>query len=542
MKDRWPLAGLAIISILFLINQVFTQRAPHISALDPPVVSPGQELVIRGEYFGNDPSNAGLLISGVTVTKSHILFWSDREIRIKLFDSLESGLVTLETKEGSSPGVLLTNRKDLPILVSSLPESTGPAVFSVSPGKVRPGDQVVLTGKAFGESTRTGSISLLWGPERELTSPESEESLLMLSDQEIDFWSDREVRFRVPSGVRTGPLYLTSPSGESKNTNLEVDDSALNRVYHSRNIFSLSYSFDVVINKAGDSSSLLIWVPRPLERANQRNFKITHQSQEPFLSIPSMDLYKYEGLSSGARWRVSRDFMVEVYAQEVKLKPELMGNSYDLQSSIYTENILEDLWIPTQSVEIISMAQKAGGTEYSPYHKAVALYRYLLGSFKLDLSRESRDPLGSLKVLKANSYELAIIYTSLCRALKIPARPISGYLLTSPKALKDHFWVEIYLPGAGWIPVDPALASGLKYGVFPEVPDVRTFYFGNLFYYNYILVQCEKVGIVCQLTLFYLKNVRIFLFLKFSVLVQDLFHNKYYQKLIIIVSLNLGDF
>jgi transglutaminase-like putative cysteine protease len=50
--------------------------------------------------------------------------------------------------------------------------------------------------------------------------------------------------------------------------------------------------------------------------------------------------------------------------------------------------------------------------------------------------------------------DFAHLLIGLCRALKIPARYVSGYLATE-KARATHAWVEVFMPGRGWRGLDP---------------------------------------------------------------------------------------
>jgi transglutaminase-like putative cysteine protease len=50
--------------------------------------------------------------------------------------------------------------------------------------------------------------------------------------------------------------------------------------------------------------------------------------------------------------------------------------------------------------------------------------------------------------------DFAHLLIGLCRALKIPARYVSGYLATE-KASATHAWVEVFIPGLGWRGLDP---------------------------------------------------------------------------------------
>jgi transglutaminase-like putative cysteine protease len=55
----------------------------------------------------------------------------------------------------------------------------------------------------------------------------------------------------------------------------------------------------------------------------------------------------------------------------------------------------------------------------------------------------------------------ALLFTALCRACGVPARPIWGILRVPPGAdlkygeIVSHNWAEVYVSGAGWVPVDP---------------------------------------------------------------------------------------
>ncbi len=55
----------------------------------------------------------------------------------------------------------------------------------------------------------------------------------------------------------------------------------------------------------------------------------------------------------------------------------------------------------------------------------------------------------------------AMLFTALCRAAGVPARPVWGLNRIPPAPMQpkggwvSHNWAEVYFPGSGWIPVDP---------------------------------------------------------------------------------------
>ena len=83
--------------------------------------------------------------------------------------------------------------------------------------------------------------------------------------------------------------------------------------------------------------------------------------------------------------------------------------------------------------------------------------------------------------------DFAHVMIGLCRAVKIPALYVSGYLATET-ASATHAWMEVFLPGLGWRGLDPThnrqtdesyvkLAIGRDYA---DVPPVAGHYKGTL--------------------------------------------------------------
>jgi len=66
----------------------------------------------------------------------------------------------------------------------------------------------------------------------------------------------------------------------------------------------------------------------------------------------------------------------------------------------------------------------------------------------------------ALRLRQGVCQDFTHVMIGLCRALKIPARYVSGYLYNGPAdklkgAQASHAWLEVFIPGHDWVGVDP---------------------------------------------------------------------------------------
>ncbi len=87
------------------------------------------------------------------------------------------------------------------------------------------------------------------------------------------------------------------------------------------------------------------------------------------------------------------------------------------------------------------------------------IYNYVIGN--LEYSKYNKKDMGAITAVrrkKGDCSEYADLFVALCRAKKIPARVVSGYL-TEYKVTTKHSWAEVYLEGLGWVPFDPTIGD-----------------------------------------------------------------------------------
>lgn len=141
----------------------------------------------------------------------------------------------------------------------------------------------------------------------------------------------------------------------------------------------------------------------------------------------------------------------------------------DKDLSLYTGG---EYFINSDSQKIKSTVKNIISMEESPVAIAEKLYDFVCDTLIYDEERLSEKEFGYfyasdiLEQGKGVCTDYSILYAALCRAAGIPARFVQGIpvftILTDSdnRTSYGHAWVEIKLPGYGWIPIDITAESG----------------------------------------------------------------------------------
>jgi hypothetical protein len=475
------LAGLALALGIYGYAYFF---GPRIDKLEPVVVDPGGSVTISGKHFGIARGDSRVEIDGVSPTASSYVDWGTSSITLRLPPGAESGLIYVVTRVGRSNAKLFMNRARLPVPPQGASQSrTGPYISSLSSESGPIGSLLIISGLNFGSNREHGAVLFGWSPEGSSSGPE-DRSDNYVSNADVDLgyelWSDKEIRVRVPDGASSGGIIVSAETGKSNAVFFSIADMPGQKRYKDRRSYSLSYSVSLTNVRASGPNELDLWVPRPLESASQRVARILAQDPPPFVpDYRGAALYQFKNLTTGGDVAVAQSYLVQVWGVETEADPDEIHKPDD-PPALYTAYTAADELVPADAPEVQALSKKITQGEKNPWRIAHLVYEYLVKNVVWSDSPVERKPVQALTQKKADSTSYALASAALLRASGVPALPVKGYLVDSSRKAVRHAWVEFYIYGLGWVPMDPILGAGASPGGIAVSFDDRSRYFGNL--------------------------------------------------------------
>jgi len=478
--------------LLYLIKFLFVmglltgcrESLPKIAVLDPQIGLAGDLLTIRGSNFGTDRNESYVTIAGTPPTTSSYISWKDDEIRVKVPEFGNAGLVYVHRGTKSSNPLLFANRATMPVPVQGSEPDSAPQISSIDPLSGVIGTLITIQGSNFGSSRENSGVFFSWDAESSPAAPAgiNPPDYVEASDTEYGYelWSEREIRLRIPDGAISGNVEVRTPKGNSRPVYLEISGKPGTKTFKDKRSYTFSYMVDLQIDQAASPNNLYIWMPQPVVSASQRNIRILSRNTEPFVeNYRGAALFQFINVQPQTKLGISQSCVAEVYAVETTIKnpstvklntPSPVGSVYILPSGI----------IPSDNPELKAKAAEIIGKERDPYAKAQKIYTWLVSTAGIQTAPLTGGAMEALEEKRADSYRASLLFCALARAAGIPSIPVAGILVNRQMETTRHYWDEFWLDGFGWVPADPALGAGAAPQDFNLRDDRAKYYFGNL--------------------------------------------------------------
>ncbi len=125
----------------------------------------------------------------------------------------------------------------------------------------------------------------------------------------------------------------------------------------------------------------------------------------------------------------------------------------------------------------------------APYESVLGLMRAIYSTLKYEKGATdvTTNAAQALALGRGVCQDFTHLMLAACRSQGFPARYVSGYLYSRGFSSATHAWVDVYVPGRGWVSLDPThnseqtgayvrLAIGRDYA---DVPPTRGVFVGN---------------------------------------------------------------
>ncbi|MCF0241343.1 MAG: IPT/TIG domain-containing protein [Treponema sp.] len=486
--------------IVFILGGIYlfkynTKPTPYIDAITPPVGNPGDVVVISGRNFGKERDMNYVEFGGAKLTASSYLMWTDNTIKVVIPANVQDGLVVVSAGKLKSKPAFFANASEIPVEIKEVQQITKPVIWYLSTEKgelqndlqkIHTGSRIIITGNNFGDSRGQAKVYFNANYGSTDLSSQTEDMIPVWEDDfGYEYWTNSEIRVRIPDGAVSGYVVVETSAGKSEPVEIKLNTKIGTKEFGDRKMFLVNYSVDLADIETKDSATITLRCPVPAISANQSKYELTEVKPEPVLEYFQKTMIHQLALEKNSANRIyfRQSFVLPVYSITTNVNADAVQNKNpDISDVLYAVATREDELIPSGNEEVIELARKIVKTEKNPYKQAKLVYNYMIENYKIQNEFRNNDanPLDLLKQKKGDAYDFSILFTSLLRALDIPAFADCGLLVSPDLTTRNHMWSEFYISGIGWIPVDVALGAGLEYNKWDEDINSVEYYFGNI--------------------------------------------------------------
>ncbi len=135
-----------------------------------------------------------------------------------------------------------------------------------------------------------------------------------------------------------------------------------------------------------------------------------------------------------------------------------LGNCQGTVPDIFNQ---PELHIESNNIQIVELAQQLSKGRQTACEQVRAFYDHIGNHLVYSYNGANWGAQAALGEMGADCTEYASLMIALSRASGLPSRYVEGLRVLGKESAGDarteHAWLEVYLPGSGWVPFDPTL-------------------------------------------------------------------------------------
>ncbi|MFP4152065.1 MAG: transglutaminase-like domain-containing protein [Alkalispirochaeta sp.] len=448
-----------------VLTVLAARRPPVIRDLDPERAAPGTAITVVGRHFTD---SGRLEIDEVLVPPESIHRWSDSLIVFSLRENTRSGFLQVQTDDGRSNPVFITNEADLPLRG----DDEGPRLDDIQPRTVQTGTVVRFVGADFGPPTARSRI-ILRGDDGPIELRRERPWLVR--------WSDQVVEYVIPPDIPAGEYdveILGTPTGRT----IEIAVPAGRPRPDASRRYTLRQ--ELFAEGVTDQARAVFPIPRtlPIQDPPQLLRETAQSSPGP---APDTVIYRFFPVPDSAEReddesepvlldRITRVDLVTRRSVRWEFTEAIDSRLYlDPVFRAGFAGFLRPLYPDGETDDLIDQIRRS---DIDLDEDAVEILEQIADSVVTRLEVVADGPRSLPEALEEGGGAPGVyadLTVALARRSGVPARRHYGILLDDTGESRIHRWAELFVPAAGWVPLDTALADG-AYG--ESVSSLREFY------------------------------------------------------------------
>ncbi len=249
-------------------------------------------------------------------------------------------------------------------------------------------------------------------------------------------------------------------------------------------------TIEVNLNALSDAKEVRLWIPYPVSDENQDIWDIKVNG-----NFSNMGVYR-EGdngnMALYAEWNSPSKERTLIYSFKAKRK-EVIKKDFPKKELAFSKEEFKQYLKATSlgptTGKIKELADQITKGRKSNLAKSKAIYDWILTNMHRDPNIKGCG-FGEVEKLIVSlggkCGDIHSVYVALARSAGVPAREIFGIRMAKGKegdiTKSQHCWAEFYMPGYGWVPVDPSDVRKAmlekKTNDLKDVNDLIEYFFG----------------------------------------------------------------